>query len=232
MPVYNEEGVVESVVQEWLALLDSMDVHYRLQCWNDGSTDDTLKRLQGFQHPCLEVRSHPNCGHGPTLLRAYQDAMPRADWVFQTDSDGELPAAAFPAFWQARTKADLVIGTRTQREAPLVRRLMTAGSRILLQFLFGGGIQDTNCPYRLMRSTAFLPAVQQLETDIFAPNVLLSGYSTCNRFRILERPVAFTPRTTGTGSLHPSKLAGIAWRCLWQTLRFRLCASTGGTVKD
>ena len=45
------------------------------------------------RHPRLVVDVKPNSGHGPTILRGYRRGVVTADWVFQTDSDDEMPAA-------------------------------------------------------------------------------------------------------------------------------------------
>jgi glycosyltransferase involved in cell wall biosynthesis len=221
LPVYNEEQAATAVAGDWLRVLESLNIPFRLQFCNDGSTDGTLQALEAIRHPCLEIRSARNRGHGPTILRAYRSAMERAPWVFQTDSDGELPADAFPDFWAAREDSDLVIGMRTGRDGPWPRRVVTAGARLMLSLLFGRGIHDANCPYRLMRSPAFYPLMDQLPEDTFAPNVILSGYSLRSGLRIRELPVPFSPRRHGEGSIRTRRLTGIAWTCIRQTLAFR-----------
>jgi glycosyltransferase involved in cell wall biosynthesis len=221
LPVYNEADVISDVAHEWLSMLDGLDIPYRLQLCNDGSTDGTAEVLATLKHASLETQTARNRGHGPTILRAYRAAMERAPWVFQCDSDGELPASSFPQFWAAREKTDLVIGRRIHRGGPLSRRSITFTLRVLLRLLFGKGITDGNCPYRLIRSTPFFPLMDQLPEDTFAPNVLLSGFSLRNRLRIRELPVPFTPRQTGTCSIQKWKLLKAAFRSATQTLAFR-----------
>lgn len=221
LPVYNEEAVAARVAREWLDVLDKLDTPYRLQFRDDGSVDGTRAALEGVKHPCLEIHSARNRGHGPTILRAYRAGMERAPWVFQTDSDGELPAAAFPEFWAAREQADLVVGWRTGRSGSLPRRAMSAAARALLAPLFGRGPRDVNCPYRLMRSSAFFDLMDRLPEDTFAPNVILTGYSRRAGLRVVEKPVPFTPRASGEDSLPPARLLGISLLCARQVIAFR-----------
>jgi glycosyltransferase involved in cell wall biosynthesis len=221
MPVYNEEGVIRQVVEEWLQMLDSLGAPYRLQIWNDGSTDGTETALKTLKHPCLEVKTAKNRGHGPTILRAYKAAAERAPWVFQTDSDGELPAEVFPSFWAEREQMDLVIGIRTGRNGPLIRRLISVGSRTVIRLLFGRGPRDVNCPYRLIRSSAFFSLLDRLPEDTFAPNLLIAGHAGREQLRTKEIPVPFTPRTAGVPSIRRWKLLRAAFRCTRQTLAFR-----------
>lgn len=221
MPVYNEMDVIEQVAREWLDMLDQLKVPYRLHIANDGSSDRTQEVLDHLSHSALEISHARNRGHGPTILRAYRVAAGRAAWIFQTDSDGEIPAAAFPEFWQKRQQADLVIGNRTQREAPLSRRLITLTLRGLLFCIYGRGIHDGNCPYRLMRSEAFRPLFDQLPEDTFAPNVLISGYSIRKKCRIIECVVPHRPRQSGICSIQKLKLLKAALRSARQTVAFR-----------
>lgn len=230
MPVYNEVEMIGTVAREWLAVLDQLNMPYRLHIANDGSTDRTQEVLEQLSHPSLEISHARNRGHGPTILRAYRVAAGRAAWIFQTDSDGELPASAFPEFWKKRHQADLIIGSRTQRQAPFSRRLITGSLRVLLLCLYGRGIRDANCPYRLMRSEAFRPLFDQLPEDTFAPNILISGYSIRRKRRILELPVPHQPRQSGECSIQKLGLLKAALRSARQTVAFRFRRRTGTKI--
>ncbi|MCC5844835.1 MAG: glycosyltransferase family 2 protein [Verrucomicrobia bacterium] len=221
MPVYNEGAVIGTVVEDWLRVLDGLGVEYQFRVRNDGSRDDTGTRLEEIIHPALEVISTENRGHGPTLMAEYPRAFAEAEWVFQTDSDGEIPAEIFPTLWSAREGADFVIGARQNRGGPWSRRLMTRGLKGVLHLLFGPGVRDGNCPYRLMRSEAFSPAMRLIPEDTFAPNVLLSGYALRAGLRVCELPVPFIPRRTGTVSIRRWRLLRAAGVSAWQTVTFR-----------
>ncbi len=221
LPVYNESAVIAAVAREWWTLLDGLEIPYRLRLRNDGSRDNTAAVLDGLSHPCLEVIHSENRGHGPTLLAEYRRALGEAPWIFQTDSDGELPASSFPAFWACRHDADLILGERQDRGGPLSRRLVTATLRGLVRLLFGKGISDVNCPYRLFRSEAFAQPAEQIPEDTFAPNILLCAHALRQRLRVRQMPVPFTPRQSGTVSIRKLRLLRAAIKSAWQTLLFR-----------
>lgn len=221
MPVYNEAEIVATVVSEWLRTLDALEISYRLNIRDDGSADNTAAVLDQLSHPSLEVVHARNRGHGPAILRAYRAAAERSPWVFQTDSDGELPAASFPAFWEQRQRHDMVVGIRTGRRGPWSRHAVTLVLRWMTRLLFGPGVADANCPYRLLRTGAFRPLFDQLPEDTFAPNVLISGYSLRRRLRIGQLEVPHTPRATGACSIRKGKLLKAALRSARQTLAFR-----------
>lgn len=219
LPVYNEEDCIESVVEEWLAVLESLSIDFQLLILNDGSTDGTKGRLEAFRdNPRAEVVSKDNQGHGPTILRGYRTAVDVAEWVFQADSDREMPAEAFGDFWRARDGFDLLFGWRQGRKLGLARRILSAGAALIVR-LFGGGVRDVNVPYRLMRSERLREMLAFIPPDTFAPNVAVSGLAGMARLRVANMPVPFRLRQTGKVSLVRWKMLTGAVRSFLQTLR-------------
>ena len=120
MPAYNEEAVIREVVDAWYAIVEEHhgDGDSRLVVINDGSTDRTQEILDDMQEarPLLHVINKANGGHGDALLTGYRCAVENhADYVFQTDSDGQTCPEEFEAFWRRREHFDLIIGNRKQR---------------------------------------------------------------------------------------------------------------------
>lgn len=220
LPVYQEEAVITEVVTAWIHMLDTLRIDWRLRVRNDGSRDKTAARLNAISHPRLDIIHAQNQGHGPAILAEYRRAVHEAPWVFQTDSDGETHPRDFPAFWEQRDTADLLIGYRQNRGGPLLRRCITAALRRLTRILFGKGIRDVNCPYRLFRAAAFRDMLTQLPADTFAPNVLISAHALRQNLRIREHPIHYQPRSTGQVSIRRGRLLRAALRATRQTLRF------------
>jgi dolichol-phosphate mannosyltransferase len=202
MPVYNEQETIAAVARQWLAVVRAVVPDFEMIVLDDGSPDATgaqLDRLAG--DPNLTIVHKANEGHGPTILKGYRQAVERADWVFQTDSDDELPAASFPEFWRLREGADLVLGRRTGRQQPIGRRVASAGSRLLVRLLCGRGGLDVNVPYRLIRADLLRDIVASIPDGTFAPNVAIVGLAVRRGARIVERPVPHSSRRVGPDSL-------------------------------
>ncbi len=217
LPVYNEAALLPAVVAEWLSALARLEADYELLLYDDGSTDTTPQVLQALarEHPALHVRRHANRGHGPTILRGYREAL--GEWILQADSDGEIDVRSLAAFWDARTRGDFVVGRRVDRRSPWVRRLITRVSALSVRWLFGAGIHDVNCPFRLMRASSLAPLLAEIPDDTFAPNVALSGLAVARGLDVVELPVPTTVRRRGGGSLAGLRAMSAAARSWVQT---------------
>jgi len=218
MPVFNESEAIPTVLKAWISECDQLGIDYEFLVYDDGSRDETFRVLteQARYLPRLKVQSHTNRGHGPTILRGYREA--RGQWVFQTDSDDEMPAGHFRRLWEQRDQYDFLIGCRENRKASLPRRIITAVSRLSVRLMFGRGVTDVNSPYRLMRRSYLQKVVSQMPRDIFAPNVILSGLVARDRLRIFECRVPHKARRTGQVSIIKWKLWKAAYQAFLQTI--------------
>ena len=222
MPVYNEEECIVPVVASWRDELGALKIDFRIIVLNDGSKDDTRRALETFaDDERIEIINKSNSGHGPTILLGYQKAIELADWIFQCDSDDEMPPDAFAAFWKRRDKYDALFAVRSGREQPLGRKIISAASRITVRILFGRGVKDVNVPYRLMRSEILRKVIAQIPDDTFAPNVMIAGAMARAKLRIINIRVPYRDRRTGTVSILKWKLWKVAFKSFWQTLRCR-----------
>ncbi|MDD2235844.1 MAG: glycosyltransferase family 2 protein [Kiritimatiellae bacterium] len=218
MPVYNEEGCIASVVREWTAMLDSLNMDYQLMVLNDGSKDKTGDVLSAFssdQH--IRVINKPNSGHGPTILQGYRMACEEAAWVFQCDSDGEMSPDAFPVLWEKREGYDALFGYRNHRIQSRGRAFISAVSRMTVRLFFGPGVHDVNTPYRLIRANVLKTILLRTPDDTFAPNIIISGELVRQKHRVFKTPVATVTRATGRSSIVKWKLWKAAVHSFWQT---------------
>ena len=204
IPVYNESEIIRLVVEDWVNTLEQFNINYQIRLYNDGSTDETaqvLGRLASQYGDTIKVVHKLNSGHGPTILQAYNESLD-AEWIFQVDSDNEISAAQFPAFWEQREQYDFLIGKRRGRKSPLLRRIMTWMSWFVVWEAYGGGVKDVNSPYRLMRVDAFKDVFARIPAKTFAPNIIITGMAIKqNRRRIKVLDVQYNIRKTGTASL-------------------------------
>ncbi len=214
MPVYNEADALEGVVAEWVAMLDAASIDYELRIYDDGSRDgtaDVLRRLAA-DNARIVAATHGNRGHGPTLMRGYAEA--RGEWVFQTDSDGEIEASSFASLWSVRDRFDFLVGERVGRLSPMHRKVLTAGSRAVVALLFGRAVADVNSPYRLMRGAWLRRILPLIPGNAAVPNIILTGLAAKTDARVFTAPVAHVARRTGKTSLNVRRIARLALRAV------------------
>ncbi|NQX84802.1 MAG: glycosyltransferase family 2 protein [Flavobacteriaceae bacterium] len=222
IPVYNEEGAIGLVIEDWTNKLESLGIEFKIYTYNDGSKDNTSAILHGLAetNDNLVVVDKPNSGHGPTILKGYKDNVD-ADWLFQVDSDNELKAEDFDKFWNARTDYDFLIGKRVNRISPLARIITTQISRMVVGLCYGRGVKDVNTPYRLMRVASFKNYLEKIPDATFAPNLIVSGIACSKKMRIKQFNVTHHNRETGEVSIKKWKLFKAALKSFKQTILYR-----------
>ncbi len=225
IPVYNEEEIIAEVITKWAEVLTELNIDFELVAYNDGSKDHTLKILKDLEKKTsqLIVCDKVNSGHGPTILKGYQENI-HATWIFQVDSDDEMGPEYFKNFWLNREGYDFMIGRRYGRKQSVFRSLISLISRVTVHVFYGKSVQDVNCPYRLMRVEAFKICFFSLPQDMFAPNIAIAGYVAIKQLKSLELDVPHQNRVTGQASLRQFKLLNFkgAWDSFYQTIRFAL----------
>jgi dolichol-phosphate mannosyltransferase len=226
MPVFNEEGCIAEIIVEWLNTLNGLDIDFGIFVLDDGSTDGTPAKLQQFKaNEKVKIVRLTNGGHGPAIMRGYFLAVDYAEWVFQTDSDGEMESCHFAELWKRRRDYDALMGIRTARGQAKMRAGISFVSRICVRWLYAPGVIDVNVPYRLMRAELLAPILKRISPDSFAPNVMISGILGLKEARILNYPVPFASRKAGLTSLNRWKLLKGACKSFMQLAKLRLIIS-------
>ncbi len=219
MPAYNEEANIKNTLDAWYPMVEkrSADGKSRLVAVDDGSRDDTYKIMQEYAetHPLFLPLTKKNGGHGPAVIFAYDHAIRHgADWIFQTDSDGQTNPAEFEAFWNDRGKYDAIFGNRTERGDGRSRAFVEKIVCRLVRHYFGVKVPDANAPFRLMRADKVKSYLSKLKPDYNLPNIMLTTYFVYYKDRISFRPISFMPREKGTNSINAKKIIRIGWAAL------------------
>jgi glycosyltransferase involved in cell wall biosynthesis len=222
MPVYNEEACINEVIEDWKTALDTLQISYNLLILNDGSQDNTARALERQRsNACVTVINKQNSGHGPTILTGYHRAVENSRWVFQVDSDNEMRAGHFKSLWDLRHGCAAVFGIRSAREQALPRRIISAISRMAVNICYGRGVQDVNCPFRLMRADILKVLLQRIPPDTFAPNVAIAGLFVLEGHQVKNIAVPHNNRQTGEVSIKKWKLFKAAMKSFLQTINIR-----------
>jgi glycosyltransferase involved in cell wall biosynthesis len=218
IPAYNEEMNIETVANEWHEVLEKVgSPGSKLVIINDGSKDETFGRLVRMKSrlPYLEPVTKTNGGHGATVLFGYHYAISNgADYIFQTDSDGQTVPSEFYRFWEMRDRHPAIIGYRGHRQDGFSRILVTKVLKLVLFMVFRLRIKDANTPFRLISRAAMIRYLNRIPKDFNLSNVMLTVLMVKAKEDILFLPITFRPRQGGVNSINFRKIIRIGIRAV------------------
>lgn len=224
MPAYNEEDNIEGVVRAWYPVLKGKSENSRLVIADNGSTDathDILLRLKK-EFPQLDILEKSGKQHGPKLIALYKYAITNgADFIFQTDSDGQTDPNEFEAFWNMRNKYNAILGHRRVRGDGKSRAFVEHIVCLLLKLYFGVNVPDANAPFRLMRSDIVNKYINRFQEDYNLPNIMLTTFFAYYKDGLTFKEISFRPRQAGVNSINIPKIVKIGWKALGDFSMFK-----------
>lgn len=217
MPAYNEKDNIEEVVSSWYPVLEGKNPSSRLVVADSGSTDDTHAILERMKeaYPQLEILSDTGKQHGPKVIALYDYAIKNgADYIFQTDSDGQTLPEEFDAFWQLRNEYKGIFGHRVVRGDGKSRAFVEKVVCFLIKCYFHVKVPDANAPFRLMDAKTVAKYLPRLDKDYNLPNIMMTTYFSYYKEEMTFREITFRPRQGGKNSINIKKIIKIGWKAL------------------
>lgn len=225
IPAYNERDNVRQVIKDWYPIIETFgNEDSRLVIINDGSKDDTYDILceESRNHPKLLPLTKKNGGHGSTVLYGYWYAIEhKADYIFQTDSDGQTNPEEFKKFWENRREYDAIIGHRVVRGDGKQRKMIENVVCLLLRIIFRVKVKDANAPFRLMRTEVVEKYINRLPKDYNLPNIMFTTYFVYFNDRVKFFEITFKPRQGGVNSINFKKIVKIGWKAIGDFINLR-----------
>jgi glycosyltransferase involved in cell wall biosynthesis len=217
MPAYNEEENIEEVVSSWYPVLEGKSPESRLVVADAGSKDKTHEILLRMKEtmPQIDIISDTGTFHGPKVIALYNYAIANgADYIFQTDSDGQTLPEEFGAFWDMRTAYKGIFGHRKVRGDGKSRAFVEKVVCFLLKLYFHVKVPDANAPFRLMNAQTVAKYIGRLDKDYNLPNIMMTTYFSYYGEEMTFKEVTFRPRQGGTNSINIKKIIKIGWKAL------------------
>jgi len=199
-PTYNEEKNIEKVVKRAKQVLEKISGAWEIIIVEDGSKDKTPQISDSLAKKDKRIRvihHKPNRGYGGALKSGFKAA--KYEWVAFTDSDGQFDFSEITKFIkkQKSTDADLILGIRTKRADPFIRKLFTWGwSVVLPRILFGLKVTDYSCGFKLIRKRVF-NSVQPLVGEEKVTQIEMLVKAQRAGFKFAEVGVKHYPREFG-----------------------------------
>ena len=217
MPAYNEEANILGVIDSWYSILENKSPDSRIVVADSGSKDATHNILVKYRnsHPQLEILENTDRQHGPKVIALYDYAIKNgADYIFQTDSDGQTNPKEFNAFWEERKDFDGIFGNRTVRGDGKFRAFTEKVVCFLLKLYFKVKVPDANAPFRLMRANVVKKYLYRLDPDYNLPNIMMTTYFSYYKESMVFREISFKPRRAGKNSVNIPRIIKIGWKAL------------------
>ena len=219
IPAYNEAENIEACIKDWYPIIEKHNGNgnSRLVIINDGSKDNTFELLNELAEPrpYLKPLDKINGGHGSTVLYGYRYAIDKhADYVFQTDSDGQTDPKEFEQFWEMRRDYDAVLGNRVVRGDGKDRKFVENVVCLLLRIIFGIKVEDANAPFRLMKTNLVAKYIDKLPKDFNIPNIMFTTYFVYHKEKVKFIPISFKPRQGGVNSINIKRIVKIGWKAV------------------
>jgi glycosyltransferase involved in cell wall biosynthesis len=196
-PAYNDSGTIASLVITALQSARKLTPDFEVIVVNDGSADKTAEILDELARTYPEVRvvhHERNRGYGGALRTGFATAS--RELVFYTDGDAQYDPAEMELLWRRLDDSvDVVNGYKISRSDPLHRIVIGRVYHHTVKLLFGLGVRDVDCDFRLMRRTVFDKV--RLEKDSGVICLEMMKKITDAGFRIAEVPVHHYHRAYG-----------------------------------
>jgi hypothetical protein len=212
MPAYNEAENIVATVRDALAAAASVTDRFEVVVVDDGSTDDTVAIVESLVAvhggAVRLIRNERNLGYGPTVRRAL--AAADMEWVLFTDSDRQFDFAELSLLVPLTDDADIVTGWRRHRQDPWSRRRNARIFNLAGRLVFGTGVRDVDCAFKLMRTSALRRL--ELTADSAMINTELFYQARRNGLRVRQLAVTHLERKFGQPTGGDPKVIGRAVR--------------------
>lgn len=145
IPVYNEDSHIKKLIADVQKYTKNIIVV------NDGSTDDTLKKVKGLKPKVILISMKKNEGKGAAMKKGAKLAWKlKADGIVFLDGDNQHDPRHLTEFFDyLKNGTDIIIGIRKiKAKIPIIRRLGNECFIFLMRWLFNVEIEDVICGYR------------------------------------------------------------------------------------
>jgi len=211
IPAYNEAARVAGVVRAARQYLPVLVV-------DDGSRDDTAAQAAAAGAEVLAQQ--PNQGKGAALRAGFRRALDLGcEAAITLDADAQHDPDEIPLFLQAFAdrQGDLIIGARSYRHMPPLRRATNTFGRWSFSWALGQPVPDNQSGYRLL-SRRMMAAVLDSREQGFEFEVEMIVTCVLQGYRLDWVPIR-TIYAGETSHIRPLQHTLNWFRLIWQTRR-------------
>jgi glycosyltransferase involved in cell wall biosynthesis len=204
VPAYNEEKRIGQSLDHVLDFLRSAPWKTEVIVVDDGSRDETAKRVADrvaayaeAGHELRSLTNSPNRGKGYSVNRGLTEA--RGDIVLFSDADFSSPITEAPKLIEPilQNKADVAFGSRALdrsligKRQPVMRDLGGRVFNLFMQAITGLRFKDTQCGFKAFRRELASPVFKLQSVERFGFDAEILYIAKKRGLRLVEVPVVW-----------------------------------------
>ncbi|HLP72268.1 MAG TPA: polyprenol monophosphomannose synthase [Bacteroidales bacterium] len=226
IPTYKERENIEAIINAIMSLDERFDILIIDDNSPDG-TADIVKKLQ-HQYDNLHLIERPGkLGLGTAYIAGFKWALERGyDYIYEMDADFSHDPEDLPRLYKACTDegADVAIGSRYISGVnvvnwPLSRVLMSYFASIYVRLITRMKIMDATAGFVCYRREVLEKLKpEHIKSRGYGFQIEMKFNAWKMGFRIVEVPIIFTDRSSGSSKM----TGGIFNEALWGVLRMKI----------
>ena len=220
LPTYDERANLERMIRALQPVLRDGD---RVLVIDDNSPDGTgaIADSLAVELPFVSVLHRPlKEGLGPAYLAGVRRALDDgAELVVEMDCDFSHDPADVPRLIEAvEAGADIAIGSRYVTGGGvgnwgLVRRIISKGGSLYAALFLQMGVKDPTAGFKCMRRSVLEALdLDRITSKGYAFQIELTYLAKRAGFSVVELPITFDDRTTGTSKMSRRIVLEAIWR--------------------
>ena len=222
IPVYKQEKTIAKNLCSILGELELLSHPYEVVIIIDGEVDRSREEAEKVKSPHVFVTGYKT-NHGKGYAVRYGMAKSHGDIIGFIDAGGDIKEEGLSMMLEHFRwyNADIIVGSKRHPASkinyPNDRKFLSWGYQIIIKFLFGLTIRDSQVGMKLFRREVLEDVLPRLLVKQFAFDIeILAVAYHLGYVRIYEAPVELN--FNGDSSITNTNFLKIAFNTLWDTL--------------
>jgi glycosyltransferase involved in cell wall biosynthesis len=217
IPAFNQQKTIVRDVKNIEKTLQTLGYNYEIIIVNDGSYDDTLKRIIKLKSSRIKVLSYEN-NQGKGHAIRYGMMRANGDIIGFIDAGMDINPNGFEMLLNHMEwyNADIIVGSKlhpvSKVNYPFVRKILSWGYRWLTRIMFGFKIRDTQVGMKFFKRNVVREVLPRLLVKKYAFDIEMLAVSYQLGYkRIFEAPVEINFKNSTITTLN-------IWRTIFNML--------------